>query len=134
MGREATAIAEVIGRDAALRLIGQAPRWPRHDRAGNRLPGEWVVLYVPSTLPPDHFLARAIGWEAASRLVRMFGGEVLQPGNCRGLYYDFRNRSIKQLHGEGVPVAQLAEWFDVSERHVRNLVAKQENPRVEQAA
>lgn len=37
MGRGAAEIAEVIGREAALLLIGQAPRYPRHDRAGKPL-------------------------------------------------------------------------------------------------
>lgn len=66
MSRCAEEIAEVIGREAALLLIGQAPRWPRKDRHGRRVPGEWVALYVPANLPPDHFLVRTLGWKAAS--------------------------------------------------------------------
>ena len=36
MGRGAAEKAEVIGREAALLLIGQAPRYPRHDRAAGK--------------------------------------------------------------------------------------------------
>lgn len=131
MSRCAEEIAEVIGREAALLLIGQAPRWPRKDRHGRRVPGEWVALYVPASLPPDHFLVRTLGWKAARALADAFGGEILQPGCCRGIYYKFRNASIVRLHTEQeIPVRVLAEWFEVSERHVRNLLRDAETPRV----
>lgn len=123
-------IARVIGRENALLLIGKSPRWPRKDKAGKLVGGEWVAFYVPTKLTPEHFLVRTIGWAAAQKLVEAFGGEILQPGNCMGIYYDFRNRSIQRLYRDGVPVKTLAEWFAVSERHVRNLV--REIPRVAQ--
>lgn len=129
MSRSAQEIADVIGREAALLLIGQAPRWPRKDRTGRRVPGEWVTLYVPARLTPDHFLVRTIGWKAAQALCDQFGGEILQPGCCRGIYYAYRNESIKRLLATGLSSKTLAEWFEVSERHVRNL-AREENARV----
>lgn len=130
MNRSAAEIASVIGRELALRLIGKAPRWPRKDRTGRRVGGEWVVLYVPTpaSLTPDHWLVQAIGWPAAEKLADAFGGEILQPGTCGAIYSQFRNRSIQRLHAQGLPVKLLAEWFGVSERHVRNLT--REIPRV----
>lgn len=121
--RTAQDIADVIGRDAALRLIGQLPRCSPSGHS------EIVMLYVPKDLRPDHRLVRLIGWDAANRLVNAFGGEVLLPANCAGIYRGFRDRSIARLHGQGLPVKLLAEWFDVSDRHVRNVLRK-EKPQV----
>lgn len=122
--RTAQDIADVIGRDAALRLIGQLPRCSPSGHS------EIVMLYVPKDLRPDHRLVRLIGWDAANRLVNAFGGEVLLPANCAGIYRAFRDRSIARLKAEhDLPVKVLAEWFEVSDRHVRNVLRK-ENPQV----
>jgi len=109
-------IADVIGRDLALFLIGHLPRAysPCH-------PSGQVILYVPKTLKPDHALVQLLGWPAANKLVRAFGGEILQPATCAHLYREFRDKSIRRLLTEGHRPAVLAEWFGVCERHVRNI-------------
>jgi hypothetical protein len=121
--RTAQELADVIGRDAALRLIGQLPRCSPNGHS------EVVMLYVPKELRPDHRLVKLIGWDRALALVQAFGGEVLLPANCAALYRGFRDRSILRLHGQGLPIALLVEWFDVGERHIRNLV-RRENAQV----
>lgn len=113
-------IADVIGRDRALFLIGQLPRFSRSDSRG----GEQVILYVPRTLKPDHCLVRIIGWSDASKLVAAFGGELLKPGNCACVYRGFRDANIRRLVAEGVPAAMVAEWFGLTERHVKNLAVE----------
>lgn len=124
--RTAQELADVIGRDCALRLIGQLPRCSPSGHS------EVVMLYVPKELAPDHRLVRLIGWDAAARLVDAFGGEVLLPANCANLYRAFRDRSIARLHAEhDLPVKVIAEWFEVSDRHVRNVLRK-EKPQVGQ--
>lgn len=110
-------IAEVIGRERALFLIGQLPRFKRTDARG----GEQVILYVPRNLKPDHTLVGIIGWVDASRLVNVFGGELLKPGNCSCVYREFRDANIRRLVAEGVPTALVAEWFGMGERYVRGV-------------
>jgi hypothetical protein len=112
-------IADVIGRERALFLVGMLPRYVRRDQRG----GEQVDLYVPRRLTPEHRLVRILGWDDAERLARAFGGELLKPSICTHLYRAQRDLAILRLAGEGVPKGMLAAWFEVSERHVQNLLA-----------
>lgn len=122
-------IADAIGRNAALYLVGQLPRCysgkPGHK--SNR-----VILYVPKTLKPDHRLVTILGWPTACRLVSAFGGEILQPGNCREIYGRYRDASILRMIAEGDRPADVAALMGVSERHVRNLT--REKPQEETPA
>lgn len=128
--RSVQEIADVIGRERALYLVGMLPRCFMQDRrkretnVGGR--AERVILYVPKNLKPDHVLVRILGWHDAELLVRHFGGELLMPANCRPVYRNFRDAGIRKLAAEGTPVAMIADWFRVSERHVKNVLA--ENP------
>ncbi|QOE32792.1 Mor-like transcription factor [Achromobacter phage Mano] len=107
--------------------MGQLPRcYPASRKA------ETVILYVPKTLKPDHQLVRILGWQDAHRLVQHFGGEILQPGNCRDVYRPWRDSSIMRLVEQGVPSKVAAEWFGVSDRHIKNLL--RENPQEEPKA
>lgn len=114
--RSVRQIADVIGRHLALVLIGQLPR--AYSRCH---PSGQVILYVPKVLRPDHALVRMIGYDAAAKLVRAYGGEILQPATCADIYRRFRDESLKRLLSQGHKPAELAEWFEVCERHVRNL-------------
>lgn len=113
-------IADVIGRGRALYLIGRLPKIYCAARGGSN--GERVVMYVPKTITTQHNLVRILGWNDAAKLVTQFGGEVMQPGNCSEVYRGFRDRSIIRLHAEGMAKIDLVALFDVSERHVRNLI------------
>lgn len=112
-------IAEVIGRHDALRLIGQLPTCyaGRDGHKSNR-----VIMYVPKRLPPDHKLVEILGWTTATKLVRAFGGEILQPANCRAIYARFRDEAIVKMLEAGARPAMVAELMNLSERHVRNLM------------
>ncbi|KVZ37345.1 hypothetical protein WL13_20730 [Burkholderia ubonensis] len=121
-------IADVIGRERALYLIGQLPRYV----AG--APGKQssrVILYVPKHLTDDHELVRILGWKHAAKLCGEFGGEVLQPANCAEIYRRYRDaqiaRMVGDMVGEGLPngyaVAQVADLFGVTGRTVRNACA-----------
>lgn len=111
-------IADVIGSERALYLIGQLPRC-YVDTPGHK---SWrLILYVPRTLKADHRLVKMIGWHDATKMVKAFGGEILYPRTCAGVYRQFRDASIVRMLGEGMTAKAIAELMDVSDRHVRNL-------------
>ena len=113
-------IADVIGRDKALFLIGQMPV------AGKR---PWrVCFYVPKILPADHMLVRLLGWHDAQKLTRAFSGMILQPSNCRFLHRHHRNREIRRMHAEDMPVADIADAVELSTYRVREILADGPSP------
>lgn len=128
-------IADVIGRDKALFLIGQLPRCiiPARPPRG---PESRVILYVPTIgrLKPDHNLVAILGWNDAAKLCRHFGGEILNPGTCREIYQRFREVSIARMLREGTPARLVSEWMGVSERHVRNMAREIAHKEVQAAA
>lgn len=109
-------IAEVIGRDQALHLIGSLPQ------SGSRA---WrVCIYVPKRLPSvDHPLVRVLGWNDANKLVKAFSGMILQPSNCRFIVKAARNRRIREMAAEGFSVKQIAHGVDLSIYQVRDILA-----------
>jgi hypothetical protein len=109
-------IADVIGRERALYLIGQIPQ------CGKR---SWRVnLYVPQRLKPDHQLVQILGWQDAQRMVREFGGMILQPSNCNHLHRRFRNATIHRLAADGQSIQDIAESVQLTARQVRNILAE----------
>lgn len=109
-------IADVIGRERALYLIGQLPQ------CGKR---SWrIVLYVPKRLTADHQLVRILGWHDAQRLVRVFGGEILQTSNCRHIARQYRNRSIRRMADDGMQLDEIASLMQLTRRQVRNILAE----------
>jgi hypothetical protein len=121
-------IADVIGVERALYLVGKLPRCYVNGKSGGswatgkRVQSERLVMYVPKVLKPDSDLVRILGWADAYKLTREFGGLILYPANCAGIYRQFRNENIKRLASEGVPVRMLSEWFDMSERSIKDLI------------
>lgn len=121
-------IADVIGREAALLLVKSLPRTYSPSDAGRRGASGRVIVYVPSTLRPDHVLVRLLGWDLASRLAAHFGGEILRPADCATLDRAERNAAMRALKAAGMPTAEIAREFRVSDRTVRLVV--QEIPEV----
>lgn len=108
-------IAEVIGRERALYLIGKLPR------TGSRA---WrVCFYVPKRLPPDHQLVRILGWHDAMRMVRHFGGSIVQAAYGFELLVRWRHREIHRLHRAGWRNAEIAEAIGLSRYRVREVLA-----------
>jgi hypothetical protein len=118
-------IAEVIGRERALYLIGKLPRCRPPSGEGRTQ----VILYVPKTITPDHRLVQILGQEDAERLVEAFGGEILKPGTCRQIYRVYRDQGIVRAVNDGVPTAMVAAWFGLSSRHVLNVLEKAQEDR-----
>lgn len=109
-------IAEVIGRDQALHLIGSLPQ------SGSRA---WrVCVYIPKRLPSvDHPLVRILGYHDAQRMVRAFSGMILQPSNCRFLARAFRDRRIREMADEGLSIKEISFAVDLSAYRVREILA-----------
>lgn len=108
-------IADVLGTERALFLIGQLPRCYVRDGS------ERVILYVPKSLKPDNHLVTILGWHDAQRMVTHFGGELLAPANCKDVYRPFRDAGMRMMQRDGVPVAMIADWFGMTERRVRQV-------------
>lgn len=121
-------IADVIGRDKALYLIGQLPKCQVRDNRYKHRPGstgtQRVIMYVPKRLKPDHVLVRILGWQDAERLVQAFGGEIICPPTLRDtVYLPFRDSAIVRIHREQrASIAEIASWFDMTERRVAQLL------------
>lgn len=128
-------IADVIGVEQALFLVGQLPRCVIRDKRYPNAKTTHVILYVPTAarLAPDHQLVRLLGWRDAVKLCQHFGGEILHPANCADIYRKFRDRSIvRMVRADGMDPALVAELMEVSRRHVSNLL--REIPQQEQHA
>lgn len=108
-------IADVIGRDRALFLIGQLPAAGR--RAWRR------VVYIPKRFGTDHPLVALMGWHDAEKLRRAFGGEILQPSNCNCVARAWRNRVIASLAADGLDAGAIADAASVSVFVVRKVLA-----------
>ncbi len=120
-------IAEVIGRDGALLLIGQLPRCEVKDNpahGGKHRSGgvsSRVILYVPKKLKPNHRLVQILGEERAQKLIEGFGGETLYPANCAGVYRRWRDSEVRRMYADGATKAELAEIMQISQRHITNI-------------
>lgn len=55
-------------------------------------------------------------------LVRAFGGEVMQPANCRRVYARHRDEAILKMLRDGARLEMVLSIMRVSRRHVTNLV------------
>jgi hypothetical protein len=115
--RSVQEIADVIGRERALYLIGQLPRCVAgvEGKQSSR-----VVLYVPSVsrLALSHPLVRILGYLDAVKLCKAFGGEILQPANCTDIYKSYRDLMIDRYTREGMPSNQVAAIMGVSRETV----------------
>jgi hypothetical protein len=113
-------IAEVIGHERALYLIGQLPRCEGGGRAYPGKRASQVVLYVPKPhrLGPTHELVRILGQDDAMALCEAFGGELLKPANCDAIRLAFRNTSLVEMAAAGVSDTELAEIFGLTRRRV----------------
>ncbi len=103
-------IADVIGRDAAIQLA--------HARAATR------NLYVPHNMPDGHWLPRMIGMDAASRLQRVYSGELIPIATCRDMDRHERNRSIAEDHSAGFSIRHLATRYGLTTRRIGMILAR----------
>ena len=58
------------------------------------------------------------------KLVAVFGGDYIRPGNCADLVRQFRDRAIMAKVKAGLPTQAVAFLFDVSEQHVADIAKR----------
>lgn len=112
-------IAEVIGRQNALYLVSQCPRYKTEKRAGK---GQ-LLLYVPKlkNLNTQHALVKAIGYTDACKLSKEFGGELLVLAHCNHMILEARNEGIRAMMKSGFSIRELASFFNITERIVSGI-------------
>jgi len=102
-------IADVIGRDATLKLASVA----KHR-----------AIYIPKNMPPSHWVVSIVGPETAKRLVQKFGGELLVLAKCANIARHERDTRIARAKRAGLTDAQIAAAVRVHVRTVRNVLAR----------
>lgn len=114
-------IAEIIGRDKALCLVGQYPRYKAKKRCGS---GQ-LLLYIPkvSRLGLDHKLVNILGYVDAVKLSHVFGGELLTLSSCKHIILKNRNDGIKDMLEQGFSIGDVASFFDLTTRGVMMAVS-----------
>lgn len=118
-------IAEVIGREKALDFVRQLPR------SGSR---PWrACIYIPKRLPADHKLVQMLGWDDASKLSYAFSGMILQPSTLEAMEKAHRNRQIIRAAGEGVPIEEIADVYEMSRYRIREIIAERQTTEQEVA-
>lgn len=123
--QSAREIAEVIGYDRTLTLIGNLPT------TTDAKHGERAMLYVPKTLHPDHPMVHALNMggkpdaeaalKAAQKLVEHFGGEILHPANCKKVLTACRDANIAEAIARGTKPQEVADKLGISARQARNI-------------
>jgi len=108
-------VADVIGMDRLLHLAGNWKATISGSEASQ------MMVYIPAKLTPDHRLVRVLGWHDAEKLVQAFRNEILFIPKCTDHYKGWRNQAIRRLAGDGLKTTELAEWFGMSTRQIRNV-------------
>ncbi|KXZ66779.1 hypothetical protein AVENLUH5627_02473 [Acinetobacter venetianus] len=110
-------VAEVIGRQKALYLVSQSPKYKAEKRTGV---GQ-LFLYVPQAarLKMDHNLVTMLGYDDAHKLCKVFGGELLVLSQCKHILIKSRNAGIKAMIEQGFKIDEVASFFNLSTRTIR---------------
>ena len=113
-------IVEVIGRNSALYLVSQCPRYKTEKRAGR---GQ-IMLYVPKpkNLDLDHNLVKILGYQDAAKISNVFGGELLILSQCSHITLSVRNQGIKSMRQAGFSPKELVNLFNISERTIYSVL------------
>lgn len=108
-------IADVIGTERTLYLVGQVVPW-----AGKR---EADITIPKRPLRDSDRIVQILGRADAEKLRPSLGtGEAIRltPGK---VYQGFRDKSIRRLHREqGIAATTLCEWFELTPRRMRAIL------------
>lgn len=104
----AQVIADVIGREATLKLAGMVQ---------NR------NVYVPKRVDEQHWIARSIGYAKAQALAQEFGGLLLPLATCGHYYTRERNAQMRAQFLAGASTNALAQQYGLTLRRAQQIVA-----------
>ncbi|AZB63877.1 hypothetical protein EBL87_09060 [Cereibacter sphaeroides] len=108
-------VAEVIGREAALRLAEGLPQ------CGSR---SWRrMVYVPQKMKEGHPLVRLIGRERAEELRRSHTNMILEVPVCVEIRAAYREHVIRRLKAAEMPEQEIARMVGVDVAAVRAVAA-----------
>jgi hypothetical protein len=83
-----------------------------------------VRLYVPMTMTPDHILARLIGFDAAVKMAKEFGGmDHFDIPRAADALRAVRNREILDKYTKGKSLRLLAIEYQMTERSILKILA-----------
>lgn len=118
-------IAEVIGREAAVRLAeGMRPINDDGRPAATGSRPRRRMIYVPRRLMPDHPLVGLLGWQTALKLQRTHTNMILEIPLCDDLMRGYRDHCIAEMARGDSDVAAVANWFQLHERTVRDILVR----------
>lgn len=103
----AQVVAEVIGRDATLRLARCV---------------KFRSLFVPKSLPANHWLRDVLGDDAAERLSGEFPSMQLPLARCSNVYRADRDRRILAMREEGHSGEAIAKALGIPKSTVWTVV------------
>lgn len=102
-------VIDIVGIEGALELM--------------RLRGGLRVS-IPLTPGPEHWLALALGKDAARKLAWFYGGTHLRIPLGRTVKLLQRDREILTLHERGMSCPQIASRFGITDRTIRDVLAR----------
>jgi len=108
-------VADIIGRDLALHLVSVLPL----GRGSKR-----KVVYVPKRLSVTHALVSMLGYPAALKMSRHFGGEILFLSNCSYFHARQRHDEMRSMARDGIPIIDIAQAFGLTTRRVKDVLAE----------
>ncbi|MGB9191630.1 MULTISPECIES: hypothetical protein [unclassified Acinetobacter] len=117
------AIADCIGKDKALALVGQLKRTPQTKADGRTRLRCW--LYIPKVPNPKSPLVQIIGWADACKLTQVFNGETISIESCRQMATDFLHRSVREQFNEGIDIETLAVLFGMNPRSILKILIRE---------
>lgn len=101
-------IRQLMGEEATAKLV---------EKFGGGTP-----KYIPLKVYPEHPLAELLGLESAQHLCDEYGGlEISFPRNV-SLLREKRNILIKEDHVAGMSQGKLADKYQLTVRHIREIV------------
>lgn len=113
-------IADIIGRDRALFLIGQLPRTKQIKRDGRT---RWrIYVYFPLCLTTNCKLVQILGWDDALKLNNVFRGETLCLPSCHEMAIKFLHESIRNRYLIGVSIEILCITFAMTRRSITKIL------------
>lgn len=114
-------IADVIGRESAMALVGRVVKWDRADVTDKRR-ARCGSVYIPRTLESGCRLLELVDREQAEKLVAALGGAVMKVSVPAKPIREYYRQMARYFRYSGMMPREIAEAMQVSPRQVYNLL------------